>query len=111
MAVRGVFQLGGEVIDVIIQGNNLMFHDSSGMITTLEGLKLDKSGVVKEFPDLKEDEDWRKKAIERFKEHYKTMKQENDKLDYVKNELTKFGWTPLFFQPAGFRPKKFKEKT
>jgi len=85
-----------------------MFYDvSSQMITTIEGIKLDKSGVIKEFPDLKDDEEWRKKSIERLKEHMKKYETEQEKLDYVKLELIKFGWKPLYSQIAGFRPKKF----
>jgi hypothetical protein len=33
------------------------------MITTIDGLRLNKGGVIKEFPDLKDRKDWRTEAI------------------------------------------------
>ena len=109
MAILGTFRFGGDIQEVVVDGNNLFFH-KEGMITTIEGLKLSKSGVAKEFPDLENQEDWRRKAIDRLKAHVKSMGTEMDKMTYVKDELTKQGYTPLFYHVAGFRPKKFKEK-
>jgi hypothetical protein len=106
--IHGVFQFGSDIVEAIIDGNNIMFMDvSTGMITTPEGLRIDRSGVFKEFPDLKDDEEWKKKAIERLKEHIKTFDTSDKKLNYIKNELTKFGYVPLFKQTAGWRPKHF----
>jgi len=96
-------------MEVIVESNSLKFFDtSSGVITTIEGMKLSKSGVIKEHPDLENDTEWRKKAIERLKEHMKKFKTEENKLDYVKDELVKFGYEPLIKQRAGHRPKKWK---
>ena len=107
--IKGTFRLAGDIQEVIVDGNNLMFYDSSGTITTIEGLRLSQSGVFKEFPDLIGDEDWRKKSMERLKKHMKEMNNEKEKMNYVKEELVKFGYTPLFLQVAGFRQTKFKE--
>ena len=86
-----------------------MFFDiNSGVMTTLEGLRLDKSGSLKEFPDLKDDDDWKKKTIERLKEKMKSFNTEMEKMEYVKSELNKHGYKPLFFQRGGFRPTKFR---
>jgi len=106
--IKGLFSFGGDVIEVIVDSNNVMFSDvSTGVITTIEGLKLDKSGVLKEFPDLKKNQDWRKIAIERLKEHLKKFLKENQKLEYIKDELKKYGYEPLTKQQAGFRQKKW----
>lgn len=106
---KGTFKIGGEVIEVVIKGNELYFYDtSSRMTTTLEGLKISKAGVLIEFPDLKDDKEWKAKAVERFKEHLKTIKIEEEKLNYVKDELIKHGYEPLFKQRGGHRPKKFE---
>jgi len=106
--IKGTFQIGGEQIEVIINGNSLMFNDiSTNTISTIEGLKLSKVGVIKEFPDLKDNENWKKIAIERLKEHIKIFQSENNKLNYVKDELKKFGYESLFKQQAGWRPRKF----
>ena len=108
MTIKLTLKLGGEIINVIIDGNVLMFVDSNGTLTTLEGLKISKGGVIKEHPDLEENPEWRKIAIERLKEHMKNLETEERKVEYVKNELVKFGYYPLYKQRAGFRPEKFK---
>ena len=105
--IKGTFEFASDRIDVIVDGNILLFCDSNGMATTIEGLKLDKPGVIKEFPDLKDDDEWRQKAIERLKTHLKTMETDAEKLNYVRDELKKFGWTPLFKQRAGWRPERW----
>jgi len=107
MTIKGTFQLASDNVDVIIDGNNIMFMQD-GVITTLDGLRISKSGVVKEFPDLENDEEWKKKGLERLKEHIKTFDTQDKKLDYVKKELIKFGYTALYFQKAGFRPQRFQ---
>ena len=106
--IKGTFRLGGENQEVIVRGNELLFFDiSSGMMTTIEGLRLSKSGSIKEFPDLKDDDEWKKKTIQRLKENMKKYETEMEKMNYVKDELIKQGYEPLFYQRAGFRPKKF----
>ena len=106
--ILGNFQLGGDQIESIVDKENIMFRDtSSGTTTTVHGLRLSKSGVIKEHPDLKDDEDWRKKALDRLKEHVKKIKTEDKKMNYIKDELSKHGYTPLFKQRAGWRPQKF----
>lgn len=105
--ITGYFQSGGDVQLVIVDGNNLMFCDSNRTITTIEGLRFNYVGVVKEFPNLENDEEWKKKAIERFKEHIKKMETEREKLYYIKDELEKFGYVSLYKQVVGFRPQKF----
>jgi hypothetical protein len=105
--ISGTFRLAGEIVNVIVKGNELLFLDSSGTITTIEGLKLDKTGTLREFPDLKDDDEWKRKAIDRLKEHIKKMKTEKEAIYYVKEELEKFGYASLFKQQAGFRPQRF----
>ena len=107
--IHAQFKLASEVVGIVIKKDDLLFQDvSTGMITTLNGLKLSRAGVLIEYPDLKEEKDWRKIAIERLKKHMKSYKKETDQLDYIKLELIKFGYEPLFYQRAGFRPQKFK---
>jgi hypothetical protein len=107
--ILGVFELGADQAEIVVDNNNLMFKDGgSNTITTLEGLQLSKSGVLKEFPDLTDNPEWKKISLERLKEHVKTLEGENNKMNYIKDELTKFGWKPLFKHRAGFRPEKFK---
>jgi len=97
-------------MEVVVKGNNIMFSDDTGMITTIDGLKLSKVGVIKEFPDLKDKENWREEGLKRFKAHLKSISGERGKTYYVKDELNKSGYEPMFYQVAGFRPIKFKLK-
>jgi len=109
--IKTTFRSGGDIIEVIIKGNELLFYNThSQMTTTIEGLKLSKAGVIKEFPDLENDEEWKKKGLERFKEHFKKIKGETKKMLYIKDELKKYGYVPLFYQRAGHRQQKFKNE-
>lgn len=106
--IHAQFKLAADIIEIVIEGNNLMFQDvGSGIITSIEGVRLSKAGVLKEHPDLKDNPDWKKIAINRLKEYIKKYPKEIEKLHYVKDELNKFGYQALFYQKAGFRPKKF----
>ncbi len=109
MTIKASFRMGGDVVEAIYGPQGLMFFDiSTGIITTLEGLKLSKAGVVKEFPDLENDEDWNKKAIKRLKKHIESFETEEQKINYVIEELRKHGYQPLTKQRAGFRHKIIK---
>jgi hypothetical protein len=106
--IKATFRLGGDNQEVIVRGNELLFFDiGSGMMTTVEGLRLSKSGSIKEFPDLKDDDDWKRKTIERLKDKMKEYNTEMEKINYVKGELIKQGYEPLYFQRVGFRPQKW----
>lgn len=108
MAIRSTYRLGGEILNVLVDGTNLMFLDSNGVVTTIEGVRISKGGVLKEFPDLEGNEDWRKIAIERLKEKVKELQTELERTIYVKDEFVKFGYEAMFYQVAGWRPKRFK---
>jgi len=108
MAQKLVMRIGGDIINIMITDNNLMFMDAGGSMTTIEGLKLNKSGVLKEHPDLEDNPEWRKVAIERLKKHIKSFSTESEVIEYVKEDLKKFGYEPLFKQRAGFRAEKIK---
>lgn len=105
--LNATFKLAGELVSVKIEGNNLGFFDvGTGQMTTIEGLRLSRAGVLKEHPDLKDEKDWRRIAIDRLKEHMKDLQTEKDKMRYVAFELTKFGYEPIMYQMNGFRPTK-----
>jgi len=105
--IKTTFSLGTDIIETIIEGSTIKFFDvSTGTITTIEGIRLDKYGSLKEFPDLEDEIDWRKITMERFKEKLKSFNTENEANDYVINELTKQGYKAKFKQRAGFRPEK-----
>ena len=99
-----------EIVKVRITGNNILFGKASnnGYMATIDKLQLSKSGVIKEFPDLKDDNNWRDKAIERFKKKVSDMNSEPEVAKYVVNDLAKFGYKPLKMTRSGFRPKNIK---
>ena len=106
--INATFKLGGELVSVKVENNNLYFFDiGSGLIAPIEGLKLNRNGVIKEHPDLENNPNWKLIAIKRLKKHLKTKKTEMNKILYVKDELIKFGYEPLNYAKAGFRPQKF----
>lgn len=107
--IKAQFRLAGDIVDVIVRGNELLFMDvGTGMITPITGLRFSKAGVLKEHPDLKDNPDWKKITIDRLKDHMNKLEREFDKLAYVRDELNKFGYTALHYQRAGHRPQKFK---
>jgi hypothetical protein len=70
-----IFERGLELTLVVINGHTVRFgkQEERNILADIDGLRIDKEGVVKEFPDLKEDPDWRKKAINRFKNKIKEI--------------------------------------
>jgi len=107
--INATFRIGGDLISVKVEENTILFFETAtGLTSTIEGLRLDKSGVLKEFPDLENDPEWKRKTIERFKEHIKKFPSEMKKINYVKDELKKHGYEPLYYMPKGWRPKKFE---
>jgi hypothetical protein len=106
-----IFQFGNQIVEVRVNDLNCLFRVSSqygGAFVTIDQLRLEKNGVVKEFPDLKENTEWKKIAIERFKEKLKNYKTEEERINYVIEDLKKFGYVPLYKQKNGHRPEKIE---
>jgi len=102
-----IFDYTGEKIEVRVKDDLVLFRTSSfPSFTSINGLKLDKKGVIEEFPDLKDKENWKEEATKRFKEKIKQMKSEEERIQYIIKDLTKYGYKPLFLQKEGFRPIK-----
>lgn len=107
-----VLRFGGEVIEVRVQGINVYFRSSTygTAFVPFENLHLDKAGVVKEFPDLDGDEQWRQKAIERFRAEMKKLGSENKVADYIINDLKKYGYKAIAKQRQGFRVQSLEDE-
>ena len=100
-----IFQFGSEIVEVRVKDNNVFFRTSnSQQFGDIDGIKLDKSGVIKEFPDLKDKEDWQKQARDRFKEKIKKMETEKEQIKYVIEDLSKYGYVAKYLQKSGYRP-------
>lgn len=105
-----LFELGSEVILVVIRGKNIQFGSTTygAQMTDISGMKLNYDGVVKEFPDLKNREDWKEETILRFKDHIKNLKSEEEISRYIINELSGYGYKAKIKKKKGFRPMKLK---
>ena len=104
-----VFQFAGDAVEVRIKDNVVFFRTSEHQrFGDIDGLKLNKVGVLREFPDLKDKDDWQKQARERFKDKIKKMKTEREQADYVIEDLRGHGYTPMFEQVQGFRERRIK---
>ena len=80
-----VFYYGNEVILIRIENKKILFGNSTygAKLAEIDGLHLDKSGTIKEFPDLKDRTDWKNEAIKRFKEHINNMNNEEEIIEYI----------------------------
>lgn len=103
--IQVCFEFAKERILVEVNGNSLMFCDLSNFtrLAPIDGLKFSKSGVLREFPDLEDEEDWSKIALERFKKHFRSINREEKRVLYVIKELSKYGYKPLYKQKQGCR--------
>jgi len=103
-----LFQLGNENILVVINGKDVKFGSTEfgAQLADINGLKLDYNGVCREFPDLETRDDWKEEACARFKEKIRNMENEEERAEYLIEELSKLGYTPLKKQRRGHRPVK-----
>ena len=103
-----IFEFGSEYTFVRVQGSNIFFRtQESQSYGTIDGLKLDYTGTIREFPDLETNKEWKKEAIKRLKEKIKKMKDEKERAKYVIEDLSKHGYKIHTMQVNGFRPVKF----
>jgi len=107
-----IFQFGSQIVEVRIDGTNCLFRTGQfgGAFAPIDALQLSYDGVIKEFPELKDRKDWKEQAIKRFKDKMNTYKTEEQRIDYIVEDLKKYGYIPLYKQRQGFRIEKFKEK-
>lgn len=107
-----LFYFGQEIVIVRVNGKRIYFSytGQEGTFSPMEKLKLNRDGVLKEYPDLINDEEWEKEAVKRFEKHLHTMPSELDIVEYVKKDLKKFGYIPKTQKRNGFRPVNLSEE-
>ena len=95
-----IFELGGDMTLVRVSGNDILFSTSDSnfqQYSPIEGLRLSRDGIVKEFPDLKNsklsDGDLRGEAIKRFKEKIRGFETEDEVRTYLVEEFEGMGYT------------------
>lgn len=105
-----IFYFGTDIIMIRIIGHRVTFVNSTfGAIeSTIDGLKLSKSGVIKEYPELKDREDWKEEAIRRFKNKIFELNEEEAIAEYIIMDLKKYGYIPKWKQKQGFRRTKIE---
>ena len=103
-----MFRYVQDYVIVKIEGNSILFGNTAygAMMASIDGMKLSQTGVIKEFPDLKDSPLWREEAIYRFKQKIKDMSGEEEISKYIIEDLKKYGYIPLYKQRAGFRKVK-----
>ena len=103
-----IFEYLNEKVEVRIDNSNCLFRTKQTYpsFIPIDSLRIDKKGVLKEFPDLKDKDDWRKQAIKRFKEKVKSFDTEKEQIKYIMEDLKKYGYKPLYIQKVGYRPVK-----
>jgi len=87
MVIGIIFQLASEVIEVRIDKEVVLFRTQGASFVTIDSLRLSYAGVCREHPDLELAKDWRQQAISRFKEKIKTMTTEEQRADYIIQDL------------------------
>lgn len=105
-----VFSRGGdEMVEVRVNNNDITWRSTvyGASFFPLDTLDLDKNKVIKEFPDLEENKDWRDTAMKRLKEKLKSFDNENRKIEYIVGELKKVGYNPHSFQKQGGRVQRW----
>lgn len=106
-----IFYLGKEIILVRVDGTHVFFANSKyggRGIAQIDGLRLNREGVEKKFPDLKGDEQWREKAIQRFKDHIVSLPTEEARVTYIIEDFKQWGYVPKYKQKKGFRIEPIK---
>ena len=102
-----MFRFLGEHVLIVIQDGSVYFgKEGTMMFSTIEGLKLDYTGTLMEFPDLEGRDDWKEEAIRRFKHKISIMKNEDEIATYLINDLKVHGYTPMLKRKGGYRAEK-----
>lgn len=102
-----IFKFGSETVETRIDGINVFFRTSQfQQFGDIDGVKLDKVGVIEEFPDLEGNVEWEKEARERFKDKIASLPSERERAEYLIQDLSKHGYVPLYLQRQGFRAVK-----
>lgn len=105
-----LFHFAGDHIFVRIEGTNVTFGNTAqgAFMAPLKGLRLNREGVMKEFPDLKDNLDWQRIAIERFNDKIKKLPNEKSRSDYIIEDLTLLHHYKLKYRKiAGMRTEVF----
>lgn len=107
------FVRGSELVAVRIRGKQVFFSKVQGSMVAfsdIKGLRLNVGSILREFPDLKAkpDEEIKRIAIQRFKDHVKSLPNEDEVMAYVVKDLKKHGYEARLKVKSGHRTQKLK---
>ena len=105
-----MFTFGTDYILVVVNHHSVQFGNTSfgTQLADISGLKLNREGVLKEFPDLITNVNWREEAINRFKDKIRLLNSEEAIVTYLIEDLRKFGYKPYYKQIQGHRKEVIK---
>lgn len=107
--IGAVLTLASDVVEIRVKGNEVYFKSANNLTwATIDGLQLNYEGVLKEFPDLKGEPDWKQQAIKKFKEKIRKLQTEDKKINYIIEDLKKHGYKPKYKCKQGHRPTPIK---
>ena len=108
--IRLLFGYFTDKVLITIKGTDVKFANTAfgAREARLKDLKLSKDGVEREFPELKGDKAWRRKALDKFDKKIKELDTERERAKYIIQDLCKFGYNLEQEQQEGFRPKIIK---
>jgi len=101
-----LFQRGNELIKIMFNSHTINIATNGMGVENrypINSLKFSKEGVIKEFPDLKDDKDWKAKAIERFHVKFRKLSTDQDRENYLIKDLGKHGYIAIYKQKQGHR--------
>ena len=105
-----IFELGGDMALVRFSGNDVVFSTSDSnfqQYSPIEGLRLSRDGILKEFPDLKKsnlsDGELRGEAVKRFKEKIRGFETDLETKEYLIEEFENMGYTLKTIKKKGWR--------
>ena len=102
-----IFNFGTEIVEVSVSGKNVYFRTNPlGGYATIDKLKLSKAGAIRQFPDLKNKENWKELSIKRFKKKINNLQTEDERVKYLITDLEQHGYKAKAIQKTGFRPKR-----
>jgi len=104
-----IFEFASEIVEVRVDGNHVLFRSgTTPQWATIDNLNISYRGVCIEFPDLEKNPDWKQEAICRFKKKIADMITEEEKINYIIDDLKKHGYIPKYKQRAGWRKTAVK---
>ncbi len=106
-----IMHFANDVVEFRVIGNQLHIRNSaygSSLVPLSPGnIGLNYDGVIKELPYLKGDDKWKEKACDKIKERFRELETDDEKINYIVDEMKKYGYIPRFTQKKGHRPEKW----